>query len=99
MDTDNAVGAPGQAIQARKDRGGGDPRGLVHHSDHGSQYLSIAYTGRLVDEGIEASAGAVGSSYAGAAAQALGKSYKRGARSGATAPGGTATTPGTATAR
>ena len=27
------------------------PGGLVHHSDHGSQYLSIAYTGRLVDEG------------------------------------------------
>ena len=40
-------------------------------------HLSIAYTGRLVDEGIEASAGAVGSSYAGAAAEALGKSYKR----------------------
>ncbi len=46
-----------------------------------------------------ASAGAVGSSYAGAAAEALGKSYKRGARSGATAPGRTATTPGTATAQ
>ena len=53
------------------------PGGLVHHSDHGSQYLSIAYTGRLVDEGIEASAGAVGSSYDNAAAEALGKSYKR----------------------
>ena len=44
---------------------------------HGSQYLSIAYTGRLVDEGIEASAGAVGSSYDNAAAEALNKSYKR----------------------
>lgn len=41
----------------------------------------------------------MGSSYAGAAAEALGKSYKRGARSGATAPGRTATTPGTATAQ
>ena len=40
-------------------------------------HLSIAYTGRLVDEGIEASAGAVGSSYDNAAAEALGKSYKR----------------------
>ena len=49
----------------------------MHHSDHGSQYLSIAYTGRLVDEGIEASAGAVGSSYDNAAAEALNKSYKR----------------------
>ena len=49
--TDNAAGAPGQAIRARKDRGGGDLEGLVHHSDHGSQYLSIAHAGRLVDEG------------------------------------------------
>ena len=40
-------------------------------------HLSIAYTGRLVDEGIEASAGAVGSSYDNAAAEALNKSYKR----------------------
>ena len=87
MDTDFVLGALEHAIQARKERGGADLEGLVHHSDHGSQYLSIAYTGRLVDEGIEASAGAVGSSYAGAAAEALGKSYKRGARSGATAPG------------
>ena len=75
--SDNAVGAPGQAIRRRKHRDGGDLEGLVHHSDHGSQYLSIAYTGRLVDEGIEASAGAVGSSYDNAAAEALGKSYKR----------------------
>ena len=29
--------------------------GLVQHSDHGSQYLSIRYTGRLLSEGIEAS--------------------------------------------
>ena len=77
MDTDFVLGALEQAIWQRKHRDGGDLEGLVHHSDHGSQYLSIAYTGRLVDEGIEASAGAVGSSYAGAAAEALGKSYKR----------------------
>ena len=92
MDTDFVLGALEQAIWTRKHRDGGDLEGLVHHSDHGSQYLSIAYTGRLVDEGIEASAGAVGSSYDNAAAEALGKSYKRGARSGATAPGRTATT-------
>ena len=49
--TDNAAGAPGQAIWQRKHRDGGDLEGLIHHSDHGSQYLSIAYTGRLVDEG------------------------------------------------
>ena len=77
MDTDNAGSALEQAIWQRKHRDGGDLEGLVHHSDHGSQYLSIAYTGRLVDEGIEASAGAVGSSYDNAAAEALNKSYKR----------------------
>ena len=71
------LGALEQAIWQRKHRDGGDLEGLIHHSDHGSQYLSIAYTGRLVDEGIEASAGAVGSSYDNAAAEALGKSYKR----------------------
>ena len=77
MDTDFVLGALEQAIWQRKHRDGGDLEGLVHHSDHGSQYLSIAYTGRLVDEGIEASAGAVGSSYDNAAAEALNKSYKR----------------------
>ena len=75
--TDNAGSALEHAIQARKERGGADLEGLVHHSDHGSQYLSIAYTRRLVQEGIEASAGAVGSSYDNAAAEALNKSYKR----------------------
>ena len=35
--TDNAVGAPGQAIRRRKHRDGGDLEGLVHHSDHGSK--------------------------------------------------------------
>ena len=62
MDTDFVLGALEQAIWQRKHRDGGDLEGLVHHSDRGSQYLSIAYTRRLVDEGIEASAGAVGSS-------------------------------------
>lgn len=43
MDTGFVLGALEQAIQARKHRDGGrPPGGLVHHSDHGSQYLSIA---------------------------------------------------------
>ena len=42
-----------------------------------AQYLSIRYTDRLLSEGIEASTGAVGSSYGNAAAEALNKSYKR----------------------
>ena len=77
MDTDFVLSALEHAIWTRKERGGADLEGLVHHSDHGSQYLSIAYTRRLVQEGIEASAGAVGSSYDNAAAEALNKSYKR----------------------
>jgi len=37
--------------------------GLVHHSDRGSQYVSIKYTERLVEAGIEPSVGSVGDSY------------------------------------
>ena len=55
------AGDPGaQALRRRRPSGA-----RHHHSDHGSQYLSIAHAGRLVDEGIEASAGAVGSSLRG----------------------------------
>ena len=39
----------------------GDTR-LIHHSDRGSQYVSIAYTQRLLDAGIEPSVGSVGDS-------------------------------------
>ena len=38
-------------------------RGLVHHSDRGSQYVSIRYTERLAEAGIEPSVGSVGDSY------------------------------------
>ena len=37
--------------------------GLVHHSDRGSQYVSIKYTERLAAAGIEPSVGSVGDSY------------------------------------
>ena len=37
--------------------------GLIHHSDRGSQYLSIRYTERLADAGIDTSVGSVGDSY------------------------------------
>ena len=49
-----------QAIHDRKPVGKG---GLVHHSDRGSQYLSIKYTERLAEAGIEPSVGSVGDSY------------------------------------
>lgn len=44
---------------------------LVHHSDRGSQYLSIKYTERLSDAGIEPSVGSVGDSYDNALAETV----------------------------
>ena len=45
--------------------------GLIHHSDRGSQYLSIRYTERLADAGIDPSAGSVGDSYDNAMAESI----------------------------
>ena len=49
--------------QAVHDRRPGKGMGLVHHSDRGSQYLSIRYSERLAEAGIEPSVGSVGDSY------------------------------------
>jgi transposase InsO family protein len=49
-----------QALHDRQPVQGG---GLVHHSDRGVQYLSIRYTERLAEAGIEPSVGSVGDSY------------------------------------
>lgn len=50
--------------------------GLVHHSDHGSQYTSIAYNEKLADYGIKPSTGTVGDSYDNALAEAVNGLYK-----------------------
>ena len=50
--------------------------GLVHHSDRGSQYVSIKYTERLADAGIEPSVGSVGGSYDNALAETINGLYK-----------------------
>jgi transposase InsO family protein len=50
--------------------------GLIHHSDRGVQYVSIKYTERLVDEGIEPSVGSVGDSYDNALAESVIGLYK-----------------------
>jgi putative transposase len=62
-----------QALHERRplDRGG-----LVHHSDRGSQYVSIRYTERLADAGIEPSVGSVGDSYDNALAETINGLYK-----------------------
>ena len=56
--TDLALDALEQALYARP-----DTHELVHHSDRGAQYLSIRYTERLREAGIEPSVGSVGDSY------------------------------------
>jgi transposase InsO family protein len=60
-----------QALHARRP---GDA--LVHHSDRGSQYVSIRYTERLAEAGIEPSVGSVGDSYDNALAETINGLYK-----------------------
>ena len=62
-----------QALHARRPFGRG---GLVHHSDRGSQYLSIKYTERLAEAGIEPSVGSVGDSYDNALAETINGLFK-----------------------
>jgi len=50
--------------------------GLVHHSNRGSQYVSIKYTERLAEAGVEPSAGSVGESYDNALAETINGLYK-----------------------
>ncbi|NMW63795.1 DDE-type integrase/transposase/recombinase [Mobiluncus mulieris] len=45
--------------------------GLVHHSDHGSQYVSLVYNQRLAEYGITPSTGSVGDSYDNALAEGV----------------------------
>jgi putative transposase len=64
--TDLALDALEQAIWARA-----ETEGLVHHSDRGGQYLSIRYTERLAEAGMEPSVGSVGDSYDNALAESV----------------------------
>ena len=65
-----------QAIWTRGRQGTSDLSGLVHHTDAGSQYTSIAFTDRLVGAGIDASAGSVGDAYDNALAESQIGLYK-----------------------
>jgi transposase InsO family protein len=62
--------------QALHERRPAHRTGLVHHSDRGSQYLSIRYTERLAEAGIEPSVGSVGDSYDNALAETINGLYK-----------------------
>ena len=65
--TDFVLDALEQAIYAR----GGAAGGLVHHSDRGTQYLSMRYTDRLADTGIAPSVGSRGDAYDNALAESV----------------------------
>ena len=69
--TDLVLDALEQALYARK-----GTEGLVHHSDRGSQYLSIRYTERLAEAGIDSSVGSKGDSYDNAMAESIIGLYK-----------------------
>ena len=62
--------------QALHDRRPVEGAGLVHHSDRGAQYVSIRYTERLVEAGVEPSVGSVGDSYDNALAETINGLYK-----------------------
>jgi putative transposase len=70
--TDLVLDALEQALFSRS-----KSEGVVHHSDRGSQYLSIRYTDRLAEAGMERSVGSVGDSYDNALAEAVIGLYKK----------------------
>ena len=71
MDTQLVLDALNQALDVR-DR----PKGVIHHSDKGSQYLSIKYGERLKQSGLAASVGTTGDSYDNALAESVNGLYK-----------------------
>jgi len=73
MQTDFVLDALEQALYDRQPERG---NGLIHHSDRGSQYVSIRYTERLAEAGIEPSVGSRGDSYDNALAETINGLYK-----------------------
>ena len=73
MQTDFVLDALEQALFARRSSREGE---LIHHSDRGSQYVSIRYSERLTDAGIQPSVGSIGDSYHNALAETINGLYK-----------------------
>jgi len=73
MRTDFVLDALEQALYARQPERND---ALIHHSDRGSQYVSIRYTERLAESGIEPSVGSKGDSYDNALAETINGLYK-----------------------
>jgi hypothetical protein len=72
MQTEFVLDALEQALWARQP----EREALIHHSDRGSQYVSIRYTKRLTEAGIEPSVGTTGDSYDNALAETINGLYK-----------------------
>ncbi|HDI9668840.1 TPA: IS3 family transposase [Escherichia coli] len=70
METTFVLDALEQVLWARR------PSGTIHHSDKGSQYVSLAYTQRLKEAGLLASTGSTGDSYDNAMAESINGLYK-----------------------
>ncbi|RRW59261.1 IS3 family transposase [Pantoea dispersa] len=70
METTFVLDALEQALWARR------PCGTIHHSDKGSQYVSLAYTQRLHEAELLASTGSTGDSYDNAMAESINGLYK-----------------------
>lgn len=73
MTTGFVLDALEQALYARQP---GNDGSLTHHSDRGSQYVSIRYSERLAEAGIEPSVGSRGDSYDNALAETINGLYK-----------------------
>ena len=72
MKTDFVLDALEQALYARQP----EKSGLIHHSDRGAQYVSIRYSERLMQAGVEPSVGSTGDSYDNALAETINGLYK-----------------------
>lgn len=70
METTFVLDALEQAVWSRR------PAGTIHHSDKGSQYVSLAYTQRLKDAELLASTGSTGNSWDNAMAESINGLYK-----------------------
>ena len=76
MTTDLVLDAIEHAFFTRAQDGTTSLRGLIAHSDAGSQYTSVAFTQRLIDEGVDPSVGSVGDALDNALAETTVGSFK-----------------------
>lgn len=66
---------PLEALEQAINQATDDLDGLIHHSDHGSPYVSIVYNEKPTDDGITPSTGTIGDSYNNALAETVNSLY------------------------